>query len=73
MAEREVRDIMYLPLHAIIKTMQAKLGFKALPDGYTEEACMLALKRNCIARDMDDESVVVRSKVSPKSTKGKGR
>lgn len=51
MAERAVRDLMYLPLSGIVQKMRTKLGFKALLDIYIEEASIMALIRNCIVHN----------------------
>lgn len=46
--EREVKELMYLPLLGLMNTMRDKLGFRSLTEEYDEEACRWALVRNCL-------------------------
>ena len=51
MIERDVRDLMYLPLVGLIETMREKLGFRALTNKHDDSANQLALVRNCLVHN----------------------
>lgn len=48
MVEREVREMLYLPVLGIIQTMRERLGFRGLADTYDDLINYLALVRNCL-------------------------
>jgi hypothetical protein len=48
MIEREVRDLTYLPVLALLQKMRDKLGFRNLTDEYDDRVNRLGLVRNCL-------------------------
>jgi hypothetical protein len=48
MVEREIRELMYLPLLGLLEKMRDKLGFSSLTEEYDEPVNRLSLARNCL-------------------------
>lgn len=48
MIEREVRNLVYLPISGVLETMRKKFGFSSLVDVHDRSVCELAQVRNCL-------------------------
>jgi hypothetical protein len=48
MIEREIRDVIYLPIVAVLDKMRSRLGLRTLTTEYDEQINFISLLRNCL-------------------------